>query len=515
MNDKKESNNLDKIETIIPLIEISSNNNFEFEHTASKQFYKNHLPIQTPRSELDETLPLTHSVSSTIFDFSSKISFQTTPLLNSLKLGDEYCHYFNLKCNECCKICDFSKKDFKELCQQKEKLLNEILFSVSDPNIILTFGETEYLSIYKCFKKNIIRSTPNAPLIWFAPVCIDFTLDRVEEIGWSHLSLIYDILYSFIINPNFNPLIKDSVALKIIKLSIPMFESPDIREREKLTSLYHAFYRSFKQFRNEARFFECTYLLKAQEDSNYALGCSNLLTTSVSIISGFKIPLLKEHINYFKKVLLPLHHSSLIHLFHSSLLNCIIAFINKNNSFVQLTLENLFIKWPISNPTKELLFLREIEVLSQYINSNCSIKIIKNLCYCLKKCILNVNFAISERTLLLWENDKFNLFFQKYSYITYPIILPTLYKTIQSHWSLDVKSLSLLTMKVLKSFNLNEFESVGKNLKKIETDRVIIEMEKGITWGNLASKYCQSKILLENIRVNISKLFIGCESIKL
>jgi len=514
MNGKNEQSPFPSVEPLNLSLAMTHSDGVDYDIGVSAKSIKIHHPIQTPRSEMDGNIPLTHSVSSTIFEINQKLSFEEKPLLSNTPFGEDFNSLFQQKCRQCFQICNFSDTTHVSLIKQKETIMKDMLNAVGKASSVKLFSEAEYSVLYKCFSKNVIRAVPNPPHIWFAPVCIDFTLDRVEEIGWSHLSLMYDILFTFLTNPSFNPKICDSEALSVIRRSIPMFESPDVREREKLMSLYHAFYRAFRHFRSNARIFECSFLIKAQENPHCALGCLNLLTASVSIISGFKVPLQKEHVQYYKSVLLPLHHSSQIHMFHPALLSCIVAFLEKNPGLVDDAFDSLFLKWPLSNPTKEILYLQEIEVLSKYLIPDIASGIVLKISKCVKNCIANTNFAIAEKALTMWENDNFVRLIQTQANVAYPILLPTLFKTAQSHWFPDVKSLALLTMRILKSGNMEVFDLVGTKMKRTETDLVVSEMEKGLTWSSIAAKFSSSKTMQDRIDYQLSDIYIGCESLR-
>lgn len=504
----------------------------DLEATNTNEIIKTHQMIQIPTSDLAENRPLFHSVSSLIFDLNEMLYFEVHPLLSE-SAPEDLRDLLKDKCSQCLQVCDFTNDD--ETFQEKEKneksqILTDILNCVSDPNKVQLLSEHEYQQIYHMFRRNVIRTPPPPPDVWFAPVSIDFTLDRIEERGWSHLSLFYDIITAFISNRKFNPSFCPAEQKKLLKGVISMFQSPDAREREKDVKLFHAIYRANKKIRTACRDQVSTFLSAAIYSPTPRLGVADMLTAFVPIIAGFKVPVHQDNLQFFVKVLLPLHCSSHLHMFHTQLVNVVTTFLSKTDRLVGTVYSIIFKHWPVTSPTKQILFLNEMELLAKLLQPS-DIEIIKKLCHIVASCSSSQLFTVAERSLMLWESDSFMSLVGKTSKETFPILIPDIFKTATSHWCPDVRNLALNALRVLKGFDLQSFENYGTSFKIIESQKIMVEMSKGKMWDNLIEMFYQeessqkakskhytnylikNQLEAESKREIIRKIFIGCESL--
>ena len=489
----------------------NSLDSIDLDPSKSNEIIKVHHPIHTPASELSENRPLLHSVSSMIFDLNDVLVFEVEPTIMASQ-PDELNEVFKNKCSQCLQVCDFSTDEQEKEKNEKSQILQDILNAVSSAKVVEKFGEEEYLALYHMFRRNVIRTTPMPPDVWFAPVSIDFTIDRMEERGWVHLKLFYDILIAFISNPKFNPNLCSQECHKLLKGVISMFQSPDNRERERIMELFHGMYRTMKKLRNLCRSLISQFLSTALYIPQSKLGISELLNAYVPIIAGFKVPVLPENKEFFNNVLLPLHESPYIHLFHTSLVNAVTAFLKKDEKAVGSVYEIMVTHWPVTSPTKQILFLNEMEILSALIKLS-DIDVIKKICKTISMCSSSENFAVAERSLMLWESDSFLAIIASTSKETYPILIPEIYKTASTHWCADVRKLAINAMRVLKGRDLQTFERLGTSFKRIESEKIMKEISKGKFWNTILENNIKDQNEQEALRNVIRKIFIGCEAL--
>ena len=140
-------------------------------------------------------------------------------------------------------------------------------------------------------------------------------------------------------------------------------------------------------------------------------------------------------------------------------------------------------------------------------------KIIIPFATLMAQCISDQNFAVVERCLLLWESDSIMRITRSNAAVIFPILLSSIYKTIITHWSLDVRSLALSTMGVLKGINQSVFDQVGLDIKKIENEKILNELKKGSIWNKLIDIYGTNQNEKDDFKEELSKTFIGCESL--
>ncbi len=93
-------------------------------------------------------------------------------------------------------------------------------------------------------------------------------------------------------------------------------------------------------------------------------GAAELLDILASVISGFAVPLRPEHVEFFNKVIIPLHKVQTYVGFCNELSKCSLLFLSKDATLALPLLEGLLRYWPYANYEKETLFLEELlEVL--------------------------------------------------------------------------------------------------------------------------------------------------------
>ena len=480
--------------------------------TASNEIIKSHQPIRTPRSEMNETLGLIHSVSSTIFEIDTNLVlvFDVEPLLGNAK-GNEIHDLFSSKCLQLCQIVNFNNPNIMKEINEKTLMLNDLLKSVSDPKVVEILNEREYADLYNCFFRNNVRTTARIPEFWLSPISMDFKIDKVEEAGWEHLSLVYDIMIKFFSNPKFQADYCKKKLKKLIKSVILLFQTPDQRERQKLSTLLHCLYKALRKLRREVN----DIILKSLKGFNICgepfVCCNELLITLVSIIEGFKIPLHRNHQIFFKTTLLPMHRSHHLHLYHTSLVSAIVCFLKKEPDLTSYAFQEIISHWPFTSPTKQILLLKEMEILIEFITKKDERSVAIDFAKLLSKCIEDTNFAVSERALLFWESDKLMSLTKSYSNDIFFIVIPSIYKTALSHWCGDVKILALKTLSVLKGIDENTYNSFGYKLKNCENEKILTELRKGNSWLKIAEAGCADKNKISQYKTQISKLFIGCE----
>jgi serine/threonine-protein phosphatase 2A regulatory subunit B' len=481
-----------------------------FVSSESFNLIKTHQLTQTPKSETDTmSLKHTRSVSSMFFDIRNQIHFDVKPLLSKTP-PELFNSLFLKKCEQCLQICDFNSEDKQKLAKsQKTEILVDILAAVSIDENVKMLTEVEYKSLYDMFTHNIIRITPPAPEIWFSLINTDLELELVEEVGWPHMSLIYDIMTVFFKSKNFNMEYCTEEIISLSKGIVDIFHSPDIREREKLMKLFHAFYKSCSKhrylLRREIKTFMQVFMCKPYR----FVGISEILSVIIPIISGCHIPLHREYIDLFNSAILPLHSSDMAQMFHCPLATALTIFCNKEPTLISTFI--LYVKnhWPKLKPVKQNLFLSEIESLIPLIPQSCMKKAVVEIISLVSQCAQSYDYVVSERALLMWKNEKFIKLIVSYSKITYPILLPSLFRTANEHWCENVSKLAVYVLRVLKEFDVDQFNEVGANMRAVESVKIMKEVESGNRWQSLVINFGEDDKFKEETLKVISKLYVG------
>ena len=488
----------------------NSMHSLQLEASDGNQLIKTHHPITTPRSETYISKPLIHSVSSAVLDIGAILIFDVQPLLIEAP-PEKVPELFVRKCVQGKQICNFHNPLQVEVRQAKQDMLNDILNAVTSPKTLALLGETEYREFYHFIQKNIVRTVPPCPPLWISPICTDFALDRVEEAGWAHMSLVYDIFVTFVSNRKFNETFCHTEILGLIHGLIPMFQSADAREREKLMKVFISVYRQFPHFRRDVRRTVALMLNGFVQMLGPPVGCYECLMALLPVVQGLKVPLRAGNASFFYDVLLPLHRVPQLNTFHPALLQLMCEFLLKDPKMAKDVFRFLFKHWPYTSPTKKVLFLAETEILSEIVPQDTAVECVKMITKLICLAVADPGFQVAEKALVMWESDSFMKLITANSKIVFPKILPEIFKTATGHWCADVKTLALNAMRVLKGCDVETFDEVGRNFTQYENQKLADEMQKGTMWVELADAHATDEDKLF-VRKRVSVLYLGCEA---
>ena len=80
-----------------------------------------------------------------------------------------------------------------------------------------------------------------------------------------------------------------------------------------------------------------------------------------SIINGFVLQLKEEHKLFLVQALIPLRKPKFIPMYHLQLSYFIMQFVEKDCKLANTVIRGLLEYWPITNTSKEMMFLEELE----------------------------------------------------------------------------------------------------------------------------------------------------------
>ena len=167
--------------------------------------------------------------------------------------------------------------------------------------------------------------------------------------------------------------------------------------------------------------------------------------------------------------------------------------------------------WPKTSATKEVLFLSEIETLSELVIPEQAQDCVALICKMICLAVGDPAFQVAERALVLWESDSFMKLITANSKIAFPVILPVIFKTAVGHWCSDVRTLALNAMRVLKGCDVETFDEVGRKFNQYEGQKLATEMQNGTTWVELADTF-GSAGQRADVRKSVASLYLGCEA---
>jgi serine/threonine-protein phosphatase 2A regulatory subunit B' len=450
--------------------------------TASNLVLKQRPPSATPLSDIIPDLGLKRSVNSA-YSTNDYGQIQELPPLTSVS-EDKFNELLQQKLQQCRIICNFvdPMADLKSK-TTKQGYLQEILDHIAQPKYFKLIDPETFKVFFAMIKSNLIRAIPPLPALARVPMIGDDVNDTIIESSWVHLELVYEIFKRFLESSLLEPAqfavyIDQAFVARFLKL----FNTPDQREREQLKMILHRLYLKFMQQRPLIReAIQHIFLTYIYED-RYFCGIAELLDIMISIVNGYKVPLKQEHVDFLEKILLPLHTSNFLHLFHANLFYCIMQYIQKDPKLIPLVVRGLFHLWPVSCSFKELIFVGQISRILELVSEEQFVELSKQLFHKIGECITSNNFQVSEQGMLLWKNDRFHDFTKAHAKELFPIICPYLYRTGTAHWNTAIKNLAVSVIRICMESSPEVFEAFSKAMKVQEQQEIENQRTKARTW---------------------------------
>ncbi|KAG6477306.1 hypothetical protein ZIOFF_066559 [Zingiber officinale] len=375
---------------------------------------------------------------------------------------------FIRKLDLCCAIFDFidPTKNLKEKDIKRQTLLELVDYVTSASS---KFPENVMQETTKMVSINLFRNLTIPPREHMVLEKIDAEEEEpVMDPAWPHLQVVYEFFLRFVASPETDAkLAKRYIDHSFVLKLLDLFDSEDPREREYLKTILHRIYGKFMVHR--------PYIRKAINNIFYRFifetekhnGIAELLEILGSIISGFALPLKEEHKLFLVRALIPLHKPRCIAMYHQQLSYCVTQFIEKDCKLADTVIRGLLKYWPLTNSTKEVMFLGELEEVLEATQPADFQRCMVPLFYKIARCLNSSHFQVAERALFLWNNDHIENLIKQNNKVILPIIFPALERNSKSHWNQAVQS---LTLNVRKIFSSHDPDLVAECLKKFEED---------------------------------------------
>ncbi|KAL7677745.1 hypothetical protein ACOME3_003982 [Neoechinorhynchus agilis] len=306
------------------------------------------------------------------------------------------------------------------------------------------------------------------------------------EPSWVHLNLVYDLFVRFIDSSNFKVnLAKQYIDHKFTFQLIDLFDSEDPRERESLKTLLHRIYAKFIFLRTDIKKQMNNVFFRFIYETERHNGITELLELMVSIINGFVLPLKDEHKTFLLRVLLPLHKVKTLAVFHSHLSCCVVQFLEKDQSLISSVIRKLLRYWPKTHSPKEVLFLNEFEEILDVTEPHNFPSVMVPMFKQIARCISSPHFQVSERALLMWNNDYIISLLSENCENIMPILLPVLCQNSAHHWNRTIHGLVYNALKLTMEMNHVLFDNCASEYFKREGERTNAELARQQFWQHL------------------------------
>ncbi|XAR68126.1 hypothetical protein NMG60_11003142 [Bertholletia excelsa] len=427
---------------------------------------------------------------------SGSLAAQAGPILNSATYealpsfrdvtSSEKPNLFVMKLRLCCVVFDFSdpSKNLKEK-DIKRQMLHELVDYIS--SAALKFNEVTMQEITKMVAVNLFRALPSSN---HESKLLDIYDAEEEELAkepsWSHLQFVYEFLLRFVASSETDAkLAKRYIDHSFVLRLLDLFDSEDPREREYLKTILHRIYGKFMVHRPFIRkainniFY--TFIFETEKHN----GIAELLEILGSIINGFALPLKEEHKLFLVRALIPLHKSKGVGMYHQQLSYCITQFVEKDFKLADTVIRGLLKYWPITNSSKEVMFLGELEEVLEATQAaefqRCMVPLFRQI----GRCLNSSHFQVAERALFLWNNDHIrNLITQNHKVIL-PIVFPSLERNASSHWNQAVQSLTLNVRKIFSDADQELFDNCLVRFQEDEIKEREAQEKRESTWKRL------------------------------
>jgi len=225
-------------------------------------------------------------------------------------------------------------------------------------------------------------------------------------------------LYEIFIYLLENPLCKSSIFKKsitsdFINKFVQLFDSSIMEEKKYLKIILHRLYSKLINRRICIRAAITEYLKQSIKLKINYNGIPEILEVMASIISGFSVPLKKDHSDFFNYIIVPLFSLKKLNLYLKQLMKCSNLFLEKDHQLYLPLLKVIIENWPSYNISKEELFLNELNNILKCMDNNVPISLIDNLFQVMSNCLTENEINISNKIVDLFEIKQFMSFIKK------------------------------------------------------------------------------------------------------
>lgn len=393
---------------------------------------------------------------------------------------------FVRKVKMCCVAFDFTDptKNIKEKEIKRQTLLELVEYITSNGG---KFTENAMQEIVKMVSMNIFREFTPQPRENKLIDGVDLEEEEpAMDPAWPHLQIVYEFFLRFVASAETEAkvakrYIDHSFVLKLLDL----FDSEDPREREYLKTILHRIYGKFMVHRPFIRKAINNIFYRFVFETEKHNGIAEFLEVLGSIINGFALPLKEEHKLFLVRTLIPLHKPKCLAMYHQQLSYCIIQFVEKDCKLADVIIRGLLKYWPVTNSSKEVLFLNELEEVLEITQGPEFQRCMVPLFHQIARCINSLHFQVAERALFLWNNDHVETLIKLNCKVILPIIFPSLERNARQHWNQAVHGLTLNVRKIFYEVDPDLFKACQVNFQESESKENEIKEKRKATWERL------------------------------
>ncbi|OHT06336.1 hypothetical protein TRFO_25608 [Tritrichomonas foetus] len=376
----------------------------------------------------------------------------------------------------CCKFCNFTDKneDIQKK-QSKSDTLDQINQTLENSENAKKLSHESVSSLFRMISLNIFRPIPVIHLL---------KNDVAKDTEWPHLQKVYKIFITSLSCTSIRPAILQSIVnSQLIQNLFTIFKTPDLREQkcisEVLTVIANRFVHTKKFLNQQCR----NILLKSFNDESVrrALNYFFLFYLDFSQIS--RPP---EYKKIFTNILLSLILLDNFEMFSDSYLEVILLFFSFDGNLIDIFLKYLIKHWPITNISKQKVFISYIKEIISFIEEFNHFIPQKTIFLMIRKfsCLFfDLTEDLSQISLSFINSGNFDRLIstdmEKYSTILYQAAC----EVNENHWINETKILAGETMQYLEKLNPELLKTMNSDLSKTEINL-------------LSQKYCLNNSII-------------------
>ena len=354
-------------------------------------------------------------------------------------------NFFKQKCNECCKICDFTNPN-KDVTAKlnKSTLLKHIIHSFSIPHIAKCLSPDLIQLFYKMVSVNIFREFPPVNIINLH----DGNIPTVQDAAWAHLSIIYEALSGMLTvngGADFPP--------NFLQYLVGNITSYDNRERVHVTQILTTISNKFPVYRT---------VLKKKTIDLLTVGkfSPSLIEWTTNLLGSLLIPPLKsEFLILFQKTILPLHCIPEFFQYSKQVCQLVGLYIAADPNLLNTTLNFLLLHWPISDSFKQIAILDEMDSLIVHFgNPQMHKKILLVFFKHVGNCITGFNSSLADRCIQIIQKEAYAPLIKDHTNGIIFILISALYDTSMEHWDSDICSKAKSALHLMESYDPQSYK---------------------------------------------------------
>jgi len=318
---------------------------------------------------------------------------------------------------------------------------------------------------------NLFRALPPSPYEDWDPEEDDEEGDEVKDPAWVHVKIVYELLFYFMVSKQVtSEVIHRTLTESYVQNLVHLFRTKDVSERDYLKNIIHRIYQRFLGFRPlirkaigevlSSRTFKQppgmpSVIPYPVIEMNGSVGIGELLEIWATIVSGFRVPLREDNIDFLQKVLIPMHKNRSLNHYHIQLGYCILCYVDKDPRLAAPVIEGLLKYWPRQSSKKELLFLQELEEVLDLGSRAEVICLLPRLFKQIGRCVMSENSQVAERSLLLWNKDVITTLTADHRVAILPVLYPAI---THIHWNSQVNELAGNIVRMFKEMDIKLWE---------------------------------------------------------